>query len=949
MKRIVIFVIAVGFTVWAAGQQVVEQQGKTQSPKFEVNDIPADKNVRIGKLENGLTYYVRANAKPEKQAEFYIFHYVGASQEEDNQQGLAHFLEHMAFNGTKNLPDKKLITWCESVGIKFGQNLNAYTAMEQTVYNVSAVPLDKPENLDTCLLILHEWSQFITLDGEEIDKERGVILEEKRTRNTASWRVSEKTAPFLYGDTRYAKRNIIGTDDILKNFKHEELRDFYHRWYRTDLQCIVVVGDFDADVVVAKIKKLFSDVKAVEKPETKQIYELPRKVEPTIGVITDPEQTNTNISIRIKHIPVPNVAANSSFFYTIDVWKSLIYRMANTRLSEIAQKPNAPFIGAYLGGYRMLTVSDAVSSSAIAREGESLIALESLYAELEKIRRFGFTQSELDIAKANYLKSAEVAYNNRNDLRHNQYIGRYISHFKFNSPIPDAETEWSLDKKVLSEVTLEAINITAKNLITPENQIVTITAPEKAGTYPTENEVKAVIEKVRNAELEAYKDEAVKEPIVPENLILKGSKVAKEEKDKFGSTVWTLKNGVKIVVKPTDFRAEEVLISAYSQVGSTNVSDEDYYTANYMGTIMSRSGVGNLSAVNLTKQLAGKSAYANFNVRHYLTDMSAGGSPNDIETILQLIYMNFTHPRWNEEDFKVFIDNKKSQLKNLETDPNHIFSREKMKALYNDNPRHQTESVEMMDKIKFERLPMMHGFFLGNNAIDFTFFVVGNIDPKILQPLVEKYIGSIPTSKKKTTWKNDNILPVSGIKDHFFETKMQTPKMSIDYKYTGLMDYTLENEITIDALAQILRIRYTEVIREEKGGTYGVGVRGMLGNLPKEKYFMNIYFDSDKEKVEKLGLLDDITNEFEKMAKDGPSTEDLNKIKEFLVKQRKDWLKMNSIWGSYLQLYHVFNYDVISDYDRLLNSLSTEKIRSMAEKILKDKNRIRVIMNNKEE
>ena len=931
MKRIFAFVIAVVFVAQASGQA-----GN--------NNIPADKNVRIGKLSNGLTYYVRSNAKPEKQAEFYIFHYVGAAQEEDNQQGLAHFLEHMAFNGTKNLPGKKLINWCESVGIKFGQNLNAYTAMEETVYNVSAVPLDKPENLDTCLLILHDWSQFITLDGDEIDAERGVIIEEKRTRNMAPRRMWEKSLPLIYGNTRYAKRNVIGTDDILKNFKHEELRDFYHRWYRTDMQCIVVVGDFDADVVVEKIKKLFADVEAVKNPEEKIIYPLAPNVEPIIGVITDPECTTTSVSVYIKHTPIANELANSVDAYRTDLAKSLINTMTNTRLREIAQKPNAPFISGGVRSYRMLTSTDAVSGSATAKEGEALIALEALYAELEKVRRFGFTQGELEIAKANYLKSSEVDYNNRKDKRHRDYVRKYINHFKFNSPIPDAETEWNLDKETTSKLTLNDVNAIAKQLVTLENQIVIVNAPEKAGTYPTDKEVKTILDKVKSAELEAYKDDTIKSPIIPENVLLKGSPVAKEEKDKFGSTVWTLENGVKIVVKQTDFKADELMLSAYSMDGSSSVSDDDYYTAGYLGRIMSRSGIGNLNAVNLTKQLAGKSVNSSLSVNNYHTNLFANGSPNDIETILQLVYMNFTHPRWHEDDFNVFITNQISQLKSIEIDPNYIFSKERMKTMYNDHLRRQMPSTDMMNKIKFDRLPDLHKQFFGN-AANFVFVFVGNIDPTILKPMVEKYIGSIPASSNKTQWKDDNLLPVSGFKDHSFDTKMETPKTSIAYNYTGRMDYTLENRIVLDALSQILRIRYTEVIREEKGGTYGVRVSHSLSREPKASYDITVTFDSDKEKIEKLGLLEDITIEFEKIAKDGPSIEDVNKIKEFLVKQRKDDLKSNSMWVSYLLSFHNLNYDGTSDYEKIVDALNPEQIRTMAAKVLSDKNRIRVIMN----
>jgi zinc protease len=910
--------------------------------------IPVDKDVRTGKLENGLTYYVRSNAKPEKQAEFYIFHNVGAMQEDDNQQGLAHFLEHMAFNGTINLPDKKLINWCESVGIKFGQNLNAGTSTEYTVYNVSAVPLDKPGNIDTCLLILHDWSQFIALKGDEIDKERGVILEEKRTRNTASWRMNEKSDAIIYGDTKYAKRNVIGTDEILKNFKHDEIRDFYHRWYRTDLQCIVVVGDFDADVIVEKIKKLFADVKPVENPEQKEFYPLPKNAEPVVGVITDPECVNTEVTVYIKHDPIPDQMQGTYGVYGMNLMKSLAQRMASIRFREITQKPNAPFLNGYWGGYRLTSSCDAIIGTVMTREGESLNALEALYGELEKIRRFGFTESEFEIAKADYLKSAEVSYNNRNDRRHREFINSYISNFRYNEAIPDAETEWNLINGIVPQLNVAAINMLAKQLTSLENQIVMIEAPEKEGTYPAEAEVRAVIEKVRAAELEAYKDNVVKQPIIPEEIVLKGSPVEKEETDKLGATVWTLQNGVKVVAKQTDFKADEIVISISARDGSSNVSDDDYYTASYMPTVMSRSGIGTLNAIDLTRQLAGKTTYVRINVSDYNTVVSAGGSPKDIETILQLVYMNFTNPRWDENDFSVLLDNYKSQLKNMETEPAYIFAKERQKTLYGNNPRRQTISTEIIDKIKFDRLPDLHKQIF-DNAAKFTFAFVGNIDPAVLKPLVEKYIGSIPVTSNVRQWKDDGIIPVRGTIDNLFETKMQTPKTTVAYAYTGDIDYTLENRISIDALGQILRMRYTEVIREEKGGSYGVSVSGSLTREPKEIYTVNISFDSEKEKVEKLGLLDDVTNEFKKIAENAPSIEDLNKVKEFMIKQRKDQLQQNNTWLSYLTSLHLLNFDATSDYDRLINELNVEKIQKLAAKIINDNNIVRVIMNNKEE
>lgn len=933
MKRLFLSVVAiVAFVATAVGQV-----------------IPADTAVRTGKLDNGMTYYVRSNAKPAKQAEFYILHHVGAIQEEDNQQGLAHFLEHMAFNGTKNLPDKMLINYLEKVGVKFGANLNAFTAQEQTCYNMSAVPLNREGIIDTCLLILHDWSHFISLEHEEIDNERGVIVEELRTRNDANWRLNEKTRPVMTNYSKYGERNIIGTIEGLKTFTYQDIKDFYNRWYRPDLQAVVVVGDFDADWMVEKIKKVMADIPAVENPEPKQVIKIAGNDEPMVCVATDPEMTSTRVTMMIKHDPVPKEMNNTIQAFVADMMIEMIGSMLSNRLSDISQQPNAPFVAAGSGYGSLTDHQDVVQAIAIARDGEAAKAFEALYAEVEKAQRFGFTMSELERERAEVLRSAEKGYDNRNDRRNGQLVQAYLRAFRTNSAIPSAETEYELVKQIVPMLDLNSINAVAKEIFKQKDNVVIITAPEKAEIpVPSNEDILAIINKVRGEELKPYEDNVVKEPLIPEGTVLKGSPVAKTTTDKFGSTVWTLKNGIKVVVKTTDFKADELRISAKALGGTSLVANEDIYTASLIDMTIEQSGIGKFKATDLQKQLAGKDVGFAFSLDDYTATGSGSCSPKDLETQLQLMWLYFNAPRWSEEDFGVLMDMLATQLKNVESNPMYTFQKEYNKTLYNNNPRRGMMGLAELEKVDFAKMPELFKTVYGN-AADFTFTFVGNVDLDVLKPLVEKYIGSLPASSKKKdrkTWKDDGVRWWKGEIDNTFATKMSMPKTTISLTFNADVEINLENTISFSFLQQIMRQRYTTSIREERGGTYSVGCGGGFARRPVEAVRFIVQFDTNKDLAAEL--IEVVKDELKKMAEEGPTADEINTVKEYMIKQYLDNTKNNAAWVGNLTNLHIEGDDMFTDYKAIVENMSNEQIKAIAAKIINSGNSALVVMNPEE-
>lgn len=909
--------------------------------------IPADPELRTGTLPNGMTYYVRHNEKPKGQADFYILHNVGAIQENDAQQGLAHFLEHMAFNGTKNLPDKMLIDYLEKIGVKFGANLNAGTSWDYTVYNISDVPTSRQGIIDSALLILHDWSHFIALEPEEIDSERGVIMEELRTRDGASWRSSINMLKAVGKGTKYEHRNLIGYLDGLKGFDHDELADFYHTWYRPDYQAVIVVGDIDAEAVESQIKTLMSDIPApAAGAPAKETITVPDNEEPIVSIFTDPEMQGTRVQLFIKRPAVPTQFNNTVMGEINNVIEAYVTTMANARLQELSMQADAPFLGGGMGSGDVVGVIPTLNATlfvAVTQDGELNRGFEALCTEMEKIRRHGFTQGEFERAQENLMRQAERSYANRNDRQNSQFVDDYLSNYQKNTPIPDAETEWQLDSMLIKMVNVDAVNAFAQQTIMPTNQVIVVTAPEKEGlATPTAEELLSIRERVMNSEVEAYEDDVVKEPLIPEGTELKGSKVKKTSTNEaYGTTEWTLANGTRIVVKPTTFKADEVRMSAVAKGGLSRLSDDEYYMGEMMPSINMMSGVGKFSSTELRKQLSGKSASVQPSVQEYSSAMGGVCSPKDIETMLQLLYLNFTQPRFDRTDYDNLLKMVNAQLANVKSNPDYQMQDKVLDVTYGHNPRRQMLEEEQLATFDFEKLPDVYAK-LFPDANSFTFLFVGNIDPEVLKPLVEKYIGSIPASKKPMTWVDDKVRKVEGEVTEDFTVAMQQPKVSVHFGYSGQMPYDLKNKIAMTFLTQALDSRYLVSIREEKGGTYGVQVGGSSSYIPEKTYNMVISFDTNEEMADEL--CDIIVAEIRKIAEEGPLTEDVEKTREFLLKEWNNSLEQNAGWLAYLQAKYGSGLDYVAGYEEAVRSLTNADVQALAKKILADDNLVKVIM-----
>ncbi len=918
------------------------------STQPQIPVIPQDPEVRTGQLENGMKYYIRHNDKQKGLADFYIIHDVGAIQEDDNQQGLAHFLEHMAFNGTKNLPDKMLIEYLEKIGVKFGANLNAGTSWDYTQYLIKDVPVARQGVIDTAMLILHDWSHFITLDHSEIDKERGVIQEELRMRDGASWRSTINLLKTLFKGTKYEHRNLIGHLDGLQSFNYDDIKSFYNKWYRPDYQAVVVVGDIDVDKIEAQVKSLMADIPApAADAAQKEVIVVSDNQEPIVSIFEDPEMVESDISLFIKRPAMPREMCNTIVAEQIALINSIGSTMANARLAEIAMKPDAPFTQAYIGngGVGICPTLDALTLGVSTKDGGLKAGFAAALTELERIRRHGFTEAEFERAKAQVLRREEQAYTNRNDRMNGQYVQRYISAFRRNTAFPAAELEWKTDSVIINQMPLEAVNQVFAQYITDHNNVIIANAPKKDGIVnPTEADVLEVLKTVKASEIAPYKDNTVKEPLIANPEALKGSKVKKVvANETLGTTEWTLKNGIKVVVKPTTFKADEVNIRMVAQSGVSNLTDEDYYTGKYMPMAMGQMGVGKFSSTELRKQLSGKSASTSVSPDDYTTTITGSGSPKDLETIMQLLYLRFTAPRFSEDDFKATMSQYISYVENLKTNPDFKASSEQLKSLYNNHYRRQQISTEVLNSIKYERLEPIYRA-LTANAADYTVYIVGNVDLETLKPLVEKYIGSLPTKKKLTKRLDDGIRYATGEVINDFRHPMQQPKVSVCRIYTGEIEYNLENSVTMNFLQDILRTRYTASIREEKGGTYSVGVGGSVQALYNPNYQLVVQFDTNEVMADELSEI--VVAELKQIAENGPKSEDLEKVREYMIKEWNNRLVQNSSWMNYIYQYYTYGEAVnrVANYENIVKGMTGEKIAALAAKVLADGNMTYVVM-----
>ena len=909
--------------------------------------LPLDPAVRVGKLDNGMTYYIRHNEKPKGQASFYIYHDVGAIQEDDDQQGLAHFLEHMAFNGTKNLPDKQIIDRLESIGVQFGNNLNAFTSWDCTQYMVMDMPVTE-ENVDLALLILHDWSQFIALQPEEIDSERGVIMEELRTRDGANLRAQNDMIRNLFKGSLYEHRNLIGYLDGLKSFDQQALVNFYKKWYRPEYQAIVIVGDIDVDQVEAKLHTLMADIHASPADAAQKVmHYVPATEEPIISIFSDPELTQSSVMMFARRDALPKEYNNTIVGYSFDLVETFAAVMMNARFEEIAQAADAPFLGGGMseGGIGICPTMESTMFTVTAHEGRIDEAFRAMYTEMERMRRYGFTAGEFERAKQEILRWAERSYTNRNDVSNAEYAQRYLDNYADGTPMMDAETEWMLDQQFINSLTVDQINEAYAQIATPnQNLVILARSPKKEGVViPTEEEILAIKAEVEASEIAPYEDNTVIEPLIDPSLKLKGSKVqGVETNESLGYTEWTLKNGITVVVRPSTLKADEVMIVASAKGGKSMLSDADYFHGDYLPVVMQTSGISKFSATELSKQLSGKSAYASVSVSDYEHAVSAGGSPKDIETILQLMYLNFTDPRFDETDLQNLKNMYVPYFRNMESDPGYLMGKAFTETLYQNHPRRQMTSAAQIESLDLATLARVHGE-LFTYADDFRFVIVGNVDLETLKPLVEKYIGSLPTSKKvEYAVVDDGVRTAPGEVTNDFRAEMIQPKVSVYLTYTGAIEDNAKNRLIMDLLTRALDSRYMVSIREEKGGTYGVHVQGGINEYPTEQYIAMIVFDTNEQLADEL--VDICYAEIEKIANEGPLAEDIAKSKEFLQKNYANVLENNGGWMSAIDRWYEEGYNYKEEYLGILESITLEDIQAMAQKMLEDGNRTLVIM-----
>ncbi len=898
--------------------------------------VPFDPNVRRGKLENGLTYYIRHNEKPAQRANFYIAQKVGSILEEDNQRGLAHFLEHMAFNGLEHFPKKTMLDYMERNGVKFGTNVNAWTSFEQTVYMLNNVPTTNPGLVDTCLLVLHDWSSFISLEDEEIESERGVILEEMRQGLDAQMRMYGKMLPEIYPNSPYGvPMPIIGTEEVVAHFDHQFLRDYYHKWYRPDLQGIIIIGDIDVNQIENRLKEMFADIPAPVNPAERVYFPVADNKEPIVSIATDVEETNYSMMVSYKHDIVPFEERGDVQYWINGYIDELVSSMYNNRMMELTQKANPPFIYGYgyYGTFFISDTKDAWTTYAVAMDKNGIEkALNALVAENKRMKQYGFTASEFERAKADLMKRLENQYDERDKQETDRYFRPILAHFLTNEPLMGIENEYMMLNQVLPMIPVEAINQLVPELIREDNIVITLTGPEKEGeTMPTKAELLAMFQKANEVEVEPYVETVSNEPLIA-TLPPKGAIESKKHDDTFDATVLTLKNGAKVIYKPTKFKGDEVMMTAFSYGGYSVMDQSDPYTLQEINELATLGGVGNFSAIDLPKVLAGKKVRVNPSVNTMTEGITGNCSARDLETMMQLTYLYFNSLRSDEEAFQSHITRSKAMVANAESDPNTAVRDNVVFALYDNHPLMKRMKAEDYDKVDYAKaLKLFADRFKDANNFVFTF--VGNIDPETFEPMVEQYIGSLKSKKNDETWtSNVPVITDKDVNSHYTKA-MENPMVTCYMVYNGDMQYTAENLMKMQILGDVMDIVYTEKIREDEGGTYGVGVNGNLSLRPKETFMFLIAFQTNKEMYEKLmGIA---KAELQNVANNGPRPEDLKKVKEFLIKKHSEDLESNRYWMNCIQAQYRDNHNPMANYEQIVNSITSDDVANMAKAVLK--------------
>jgi len=924
--------------LFLAGRQPVAAQGQLT--------LGTDTAIVTGKLPNGLTYYVRYNNWPEKRVNFYIAQRVGSIQENDDQQGLAHFLEHMAFNGSDHYPDNQLIEYLRSIGVEFGADLNAYTGVDETVYNINNVPSGRTEALDSCLLVLKDWSNGLTLDAKEIDKERGVIHDEWRQRSSAMMRVLSRQLPALFPGSKYGLRLPIGKMEVVDNFKPKALRDYYHKWYRPDNQAIIVVGDIDVNRTVAKIKELFSGIPMPENPAKVVSEPVPDNNEPIIIVEKDKEQKTDVCQLYFKHEAFPDSLKNNVMYMVRQYAVGMASSMLNARYGEIAQNADCPFLGAGVGDgdYILAKTKAAFSLSVSPKPGRVEEAVSAAFREAARAAKYGFTATEYARAKAEYLSQLETVYANRNKRNNNVFCGICKDNFLDNEPMVPLEEAYKLMNTMVPQLPVELVNQAIAELInvTDTNLVVLSLHTEKEGaTYPTAESLKKAVDDVQGEQLTAWVDNAKNEPLI-KSLPAKGKILKEKENKKFGYKELTLSNGARVLLKKTDYKESEVLLQGVSKGGTSLYGKDDFVNLKLFTAAVGASGLGDFNYTELDKALAGKQASASLSLSSLHDYVSGKSTPKDMETMFQLVYLKFTDIRKDTKNFNKIMTALETGLKNKSLSPDNAFSDSISVTVNGHNPRFAPFTLDMLKQVDYDRI-MQIAKERTANAADFTFYIIGNFEEDSIRPLIERYIASLPADKSRENWNSVSTYAKGNVENKFLR-KMETPnaKVYMTWYKTGV-PYTLEKGVMADMAGQVLEMVYLKRIREEESVSYSpsAGASFSAGtDLPVVQIMGACPMNPDKADKAIAIMNEEIVNLSEKIDPDM-----VKKIKELMLKRVDDALKSNGYWLGVISSYDELGLDVHTDYKKTINGITPEKIaKFVKEDVLKGGNSVKVIM-----
>ena len=910
---------------------------------FGQSVLPIDPEVRVGKLENGLTYYIRHNSKPAQRAEFYLATNVGAFQEEDDQDGLAHFLEHMCFNGTKNFPDKKLLEYLQSIGANFGRNINASTGFEQTQYMLNNIPIIREGIIDSCLLVLHDYSHYVTCDPKEIDAERGVILEERRSRRDADWRLFERSLPYYFGDTHMSRRSLIGGEEQLKTFKHESLVNFYRKWYHPDMQAVVVVGDFDVDMMEQKIKNTFGSIPAPEVPTVKPVTPIPGNAEPIVGILTDPEATTSNIEIMWRGEAMPKEMASTDIAFMMDVLKRIISIVFSERMDAITASANAPFLNAYLTISPICEGCEAVQSQVSFKDGDYKNALKAFYTEVEKIKRYGITAGEFERAKLELISRAEKAVEAAPSRENAEFVWPILGNFFENKYLLTPEVNLQLTQAICGQLQAALFQQIMDQAITDENLVILYKAPEREGlAHPTQEELLAVINEVKASEVEAPVEEGANEPLMNADAV-KNGKVKKESAGAYGSTVWTLSNGVNVVYLPTKHKNDEVIIKLVMQGGRSLIETAELpsFEDNVWMLYQNNRGLSKFSGVEVKKMLTGKNVHCSLNIGATQHGVNVVTTPKDIETAMQLLYLNITAPRYNDDEYQAGLSQIKAILPNLENQPSMKMQKHIVETIYGNHERRQILSSDMVEKANIADVEKASQRLFGNVA-GATVYVVGNVDAETLKPLVEKYVASLPGGKKgsKAVDHQEYIVKGEIIKD--CPVAMETPLGTVIQVYSADMPYSLQNEVLLDAAVGYLEILYTETLREGEGGTYGASVASMLSRDLKETAMLQVAFQTNPESAKKLSDL--AVSGMQKLIAEGVPADKLEMVVLNLKKNIPQDRISNNYWYSCLKKNVQYGEDYDAEYEAAVNAITSDSVVAVVKQLVEQGNFIQLTL-----